>query len=113
MANGFQFYRTTYEYWFAQKLRFNSSNWVPCNIADTVISNTTPIVVYIEAPENVHQDLNQDVNWHAMSLVCTGNAVCAACVTALDSRGVVTGDTMFSTARKLQTFHSGLAPLRF
>jgi hypothetical protein len=106
------YYRTTLGAHNAQCQNFVGSHWIPCSPTAT-ISDSTEILVQIEASEGAHDSLSSDPGFHTLSLLVAGTPLCSACVSALSSYGIVAGDSMYVAARKLSAISPGLKPTRF
>ena len=109
---GRQFYRTSFAEWQRNISKFHSSNFITVD-PSAPLHGGAPIVVYIEASEDVHGEFSQSILWHPMSLISAGTKLCSECVAALVGYGITEQDGMFSAARKLQKIHRGMAPVRF
>lgn len=91
---------------------FLQSHWVPCDPSAT-ITDDTEIVTYLEGGETTHLSLEDNPDVHAMSLILAGTTLCAACQTALASRGITSVDTMYTAGLKLAAILPTLKPTRF
>lgn len=107
------FYRTTYADHQANYQSFRQSHFIPCDPTVTTFLPSTPIVAHVEADEGIHVSLETNPNFHTMALLVAGSTLCALCVAALSGYGVVTGDTMWTSGKKLGAIHGGLKPSRF
>ena len=96
----------------AQAATFSASHWVPCDPSVTTPDDSTEIVCQIEGSEALHLSLEQNQNFHTMSLLVSGTQLCSACVSALSGYGVVTGDTAWTCGKKLAAIHPELGDRR-
>lgn len=97
----------------AQAATFSASHWVPCDPSVTTPDDSTEIVCQIEGSEALHLSLEQNQNFHTMSLLVSGSTLCQACVSALSSYGITAQDTAWTCGKKLGAIHPGLKPSRF
>lgn len=107
------YYRTTYSKWLSQTANFLSSHLIPCDPTTVTFVDTTPVVLIVETSEGGHTALESDPAWHTMSLLISGNTLCAECVSALSSYGILSTDNMFNAGKKLAAIHPELRPTRF
>ena len=56
----------------AQPATFSASHWVPCDPSVTTPDDSTEIVCQIEGSEALHLSLEQNQNFHTMSLLVSG-----------------------------------------
>jgi hypothetical protein len=107
------YYRSTLGAHNAQCQNFMQSHWIPCDPTTVVVDDSTEIVCQIEGAESLHLALEQNPNFHTMSLLVAGTPLCSACVTALSGYGITAQDNAWTCGKKLAAIHIELRPTRF
>ena len=105
------YYRMSVAEHNSQCQNFVSSHWIPCSPTDTIL-DSTEICVSVEASEDSHLSLENNPAVHTMSLLISGNPLCADCVAALSSYGVTSTDNMYAASKKLSAVSPGLRATR-
>jgi hypothetical protein len=101
------YYLTTLGDWQRHSARFANSHWLALNDASSAapLSNSTRILVLVEADEGAHLALEDDPAFEALPHPLTQQPMSATAQAALARLGVASGATAFDTAEAAARVH--------